>query len=605
MALESASQESRLEAIMPTLFRGTLSKAERRMLRVAPECQVGPCGPGSGEEHLANDPKGADSWDRDREVRAELIRWLCIDPQAAKILLPGGIQAFAAKITGKLDLSYASIPFPIRLTRCYIVANCDLRFVNIPMVYLAGSITRGVDAARIQVRHHIFLNDGFSARGEVSLIEAEIGGNLSCEGGRFENPDKKKTALIANGADIRGSVFFRDAQSDGEVNLVRIRIGGNLDCAGGTFSNPGRKAVNADSAEIKGNVFLRNRFSAKGEVNLVGSSVGGTLDCQKSDFEHSQGIALNAARIEVKGNALLGQDSSVNGIVNLSSARIGLTLDVDGWKPQHLPTELDLSSATAGSISDNDTCWPASLELDGFVYGGISGGPTQAEARLKWLDRQPEFAPQPYRQLARVLRELGDDDGAKCVQHELETRTRVLRRQSLYWPLRWFRFGEDVLSDATIGYGVYPARAVRCLLGLTALGWLVHWRAQRMKAMAPTDKEAYAWFHDHQGNIPDYYEPFNPLIYSLENCTPLVKFGQDDHWHADPNAPIVQTPPPLVAGNSKMWSEVLGWLDRLTSPLDRWLSPSALRWFRWILIGLGWLLATFFVAGVSGIIKTN
>jgi hypothetical protein len=54
-----------------------------------------------------------------------------------------------------------------------------------------------------------------------------------------------------------------------------------------------------------------------------------------------------------------------------------------------------------------------------------------------------------------------------------------------------------------------------------------------------------------------------------------------------------------------MMSEVLGWLDRLTSPLDRWLSPIALRWFRWILIGLGWLLATFFVAGVSGIIKTN
>ena len=64
--------------------------------------------------------------------------------------------------------------------------------------------------------------------------------------------------------------------------------------------------------------------------------------------------------------------------------------------------------------------------------------------------------------------------------------------------------------------------------------------------------------------------------------------------------------PPLVAGNEhEILSEVLGWLDRLIWPLDRWLSPSALRWFRWILIGLGWLLATFFVAGVSGIIKTN
>ena len=100
-------------------------------------------------------------------------------------------------------------------------------------------------------------------------------------------------------------------------------------------------------------------------------------------------------------------------------------------------------------------------------------------------------------------------------------------------------------------------------------------------------------------------EPFNPFIYSLENCAPLVKFGQDDHWHADPNARTGPTPPSLVADKSKMLNEVLSWLDRLTSPLARWLSPSALRWFRWILIGLGWLLATFFVAGVSGIIKTN
>jgi hypothetical protein len=29
----------------------------------------------------------------------------------------------------------------------------------------------------------------------------------------------------------------------------------------------------------------------------------------------------------------------------------------------------------------------------------------------------------------------------------------------------------------------------------------------------------------------------------------------------------------------------------------------ALRWFRWIMIGLSWLLVTFFVGAVTGIIK--
>ncbi|HWY22256.1 MAG TPA: hypothetical protein VNX26_13610 [Candidatus Acidoferrum sp.] len=35
------------------------------------------------------------------------------------------------------------------------------------------------------------------------------------------------------------------------------------------------------------------------------------------------------------------------------------------------------------------------------------------------------------------------------------------------------------------------------------------------------------------------------------------------------------------------------------------ITPKALGWLRWIMIGLGWLLASFFVAGLTGIIKTN
>jgi hypothetical protein len=32
-------------------------------------------------------------------------------------------------------------------------------------------------------------------------------------------------------------------------------------------------------------------------------------------------------------------------------------------------------------------------------------------------------------------------------------------------------------------------------------------------------------------------------------------------------------------------------------------SPNSVRWFLWIQILLGWLLATLFLAGISGIIK--
>ena len=33
------------------------------------------------------------------------------------------------------------------------------------------------------------------------------------------------------------------------------------------------------------------------------------------------------------------------------------------------------------------------------------------------------------------------------------------------------------------------------------------------------------------------------------------------------------------------------------------ITPTTLRWTRWLMIGLGWLFATFFVAGLSGLVK--
>jgi hypothetical protein len=108
-----------------------------------------------------------------------------------------------------------------------------------------------------------------------------------------------------------------------------------------------------------------------------------------------------------------------------------------------------------GAIWDDEPSWPGqgSLDLDGFVYGGFFGGPTDAPTRLRWLDRQGQFKPQPYRQLAKVLRELGDDEGAKRVLLEREGRARAAERRRLIAPARWLHFAEDTLPYATVGYG--------------------------------------------------------------------------------------------------------------------------------------------------------
>lgn len=117
--------------------------------------------------------------------------------------------------------------------------------------------------------------------------------------------------------------------------------------------------------------------------------------------------------------------------------------------------------------------------------------------------------------------------------------------------------------------------------------------------MAPTDKDAYSEFHT-SGRPPAHYPPFNALIYSIENCVPLVKLGQDDYWQPDPSPQEIRQPAP--GPNSLLRQRVADLL--LVRLPARATSPTALRWFRWIMIALGWLLATFFVAGLTGIIKT-
>ena len=39
----------------------------------------------------SNDPAQADKWGKEREVRADLIRWLCVDPRAKALSSSSGI----------------------------------------------------------------------------------------------------------------------------------------------------------------------------------------------------------------------------------------------------------------------------------------------------------------------------------------------------------------------------------------------------------------------------------------------------------------------------------------------------------------------------------
>jgi len=91
---------------------------------------------------------------------------------------------------------------------------------------------------------------------------------------------------------------------------------------------------------------------------------------------------------------------------------------------------LDLTATEIGAIDDEEACWPqkGDLLLNRCRYGAFIGGPIDAASRLRWLERQgskrweEDFWPQPYEQLATLLRELRSLEWTMCNLRKTDSR---------------------------------------------------------------------------------------------------------------------------------------------------------------------------------------
>jgi hypothetical protein len=566
-----------------------LSEAEERVVRAAPEGMIADCsdlGGGHEPEKADGSPKALDEkWPDARNVRADLIRWLCVDREAREQVDPRGVWIRGARITGALDLSFTNVPFPLLLLSCRLEQDLRLGYAKMPVLSLEGSWTGAIGADGLKLEGDILLRNGFHAEGEVRLLGAAIGGDLNAEGGTFKNlksdknPNPTGRALTADGINVTGGVCLRNGFSaEGQVRLLGATIGGNLDATDGTFKKPsgnalnpdGTKnetALNADGIKVTGDIFLRKAFSAEGEVRLLGATIGGNLEATGGTFKNQNGNALIADRIEVHGNVFLRNAFHAEGAVRLVGAEITGQLEVDDawldsldlesahiagpffwrnihkdphpdfpnkeWKPS-----LDVTYAKLGPLADQEASWPekGGLRLDGFVYDRIAEGPTDATARLRWLRLQPDwlgYRPQPYEQLIAVLRRMGHE------HHVAEVA--IAKQKDLYehgdldrWGKFWNRFRYRV-----IGCGYKPWWAFGWMAALVFAGTLVFLLARLLPApvMVPSDKEAYQ--SDQKTELatpPHYYPQFNALVYSLDVIIPF-DLGQKSHWRLHERGP--------------------------------------------------------------------
>lgn len=271
--------------------------------------------------------------------------------------------------------------------------------------------------------------DGAYISGFLNLNDCNILGNLLLHGCRFENH------ILASRSKWAGDMRL-DACALPALQADRAEIRGQLDCEGANFNSPEGKAINLQGAEVKQDLFLRYA-TVNGPADLIGIKIGGQLECEGAKFNTPKGKALNLEAAEITGGLFLRNIAQIRGA-------------------------LDLHAAKTSTLVDDLHSYPPTGELilDGFTYDRING-PTDAKTRLDWLakgDRwNGEFFPQPYKQLAKTLHDMGHESDAQQVRITLARKLRQDARAKLH-----------IAPDGDLGTGLHSIWRDICRLTLGA-----------------------------------------------------------------------------------------------------------------------------------------
>ncbi len=229
-----------------------------------------------------------------------------------------GVSAHNFTVTeGPLNLTAFVFPTPVELSGCNFPSEIILDNARLGPLDLSSCDVPFVKGVAVHIDGNLGLRN-LKRTEWIELLGAQISGTLHL-GGSTLNPENKALnitagrALNCNTAWIRGDVFLREGfAANGEVNFVQTKIG-QLSCVGSTFKTNKGRALNCNGAEIGASVYLRERFTAEGEVNFVGAKIGGQLDCSGSAFMNDDGCALNCNGAEIGGSAFLSDGFAARG----------------------------------------------------------------------------------------------------------------------------------------------------------------------------------------------------------------------------------------------------------------------------------------------------
>ena len=438
------------------------------------------------------------------------------------IPVPGSLHLTDTRFEGRLSLNAARIEGDLILSRSYFGRGFDLSGVrvgnNLYLNTTQSTSIPGAEAADGPAPGALLWGAGIGGNVDLSggsfswpvrMDGIRIGSALILSDGDFASPLSVANAQVG-GIQIVGGTFR------GSLNMQNVRIGSTLRLTASAANEPATfTEINLSRAVIGTDAILEGA-RVTGALRLNGAEIGGFIRLGDEPQDDSTGsLALCSASLvgaRVNGSIILGKVAfrqgcgPVEGIepapshsatsqASRGSAPMAAAVragqncgsvveprEAGGLpaSPASFDPALNLQDANAGALAQLDpqpsgppadrparlaAVWPDVVGLQGLTYQRIREGLSEVDAGwlVDWIARDPRFSPQPYEQLAQVLRAEGDLAKANAVLYA----ARECERRNTG---SWFDRGWKWLIRMLIGYGYYVQNSLFAALGLLAVG---------------------------------------------------------------------------------------------------------------------------------------
>ncbi len=269
-----------------------------------------------------------------------------------------------------------------------------------------------VDLRRARIAGELKCTAGFRASGACNLSGAHVGGRVSLPGATLQPVDDADGQVVftADGAQLDSDLSLEENFScRGRISLLNTRIGGGLTIK--QNQGGGHCTLVAEGLSVSRDVTL----DLAGMVDLSGADITGelALDLNRLDGEDSRATAdLSSVTADVL--TLSGRPRT--GFLDMTRASVNLFCDCPQDWPEGSRIVLEGLEYRDIATNDGDRKNHESNRLQWLQTG------TQWSRGSEGQYEKVGFTPQPYQQLAAYYRNSGDDNQARRVLHNMYSR---------------------------------------------------------------------------------------------------------------------------------------------------------------------------------------